>query len=118
MLTEFEMKTMDFVYKTVCRYGTVPFIWNNGSMHLKSRETNPVKFLILALYFLGMIFKGFMLLQIIRIRDINSLIVYGIASIGYIAVGIFKLSLGLYKTELVEVISLERSINSSWGEVL
>jgi len=116
MLTRLELKTTDYIYKITCRYGTVPFDWNPERVMLKDRQSWIVKYLSWTFYIISMVIKYLALLEIMKIRDINSFIPYGIMTGGYIAAGISKANLVLYKKEMISIISLVDLINSTWGK--
>jgi len=66
---------------------------------------------------MSMVIKYFVMLEVVKTRDINSVIPYGIMSVGYIAARISKANLAFYKREMISIISLIGLMNSTWGKV-
>ena len=115
MLSELELKTLDFVFRTSSKFSTVPYIWNKGKLSLKSnqhyRVSNGIIWLLLVP---TIIYKIIQLPSLFR--NITGSIFQSYLLFGLFANATCKLNIAIYKTELAELVNQILYINSVWGK--
>ena len=117
MLTEIEMKMLDWVFYNCCRTVTIPFKWNRNRMSVNVTPINVIIgnyvswFILLPL----LIFEAFQILSLANSRDINGIILNGTLVLSHAANLLFKLNIWCFKEQMVQFINGILEINSSWG---
>ena len=115
MLTQVELKVLELAYKFSCKSVTIPFCWENGSISLKKNRNILQNYFIWFLLLPGSVLKTCILFQK---NDINELIINGIFVLGILANITNQLTVGLYKTELVQLVNGILYMNLSWGKFM
>ena len=120
MLTEIEMRMLSLVYFICSKSPTVPSVFKDGRMFLKSNSwIYLIKQLIAFLVLVSvMVLKLMKFPDIIRQRNFTGLIIHGFALTIATALAVCKLNIWLYKGEMITVINQVLSVNSVWGKVL
>ena len=107
---------MDFLFKIICRCGTIPFTWKEGTLSLQHHGTYTLQYINWTILLLGLCFKYYKMFELIERHDINALFIFGTIFVGYAAVGICMPNIIQNRVEMVEVIIQSQKINSSWGK--
>ena len=115
MLTQIEMKVLNWAYSFSCKSATMPFCWEKGSFSLKRNQRVLYNCILWILLFICFVLKSCILFQK---TDINHLIINGIFFLANFGNIICHLTVRLYKKELVQLINQILHVNMCWGEYI
>ena len=116
MLTRIEMKMLDRIYSTCCKFFTVPFTWRNRKVsmkHKKWRLHNTITWFLLLTTFGVKVRSVFFALEN---QDIDGSILQALFAIASGSQILFKLNIWIYEEELIRIIQQVFYINSCWGK--
>jgi hypothetical protein len=117
MLTDYELKILNWIYQYCCKSFTVPFAWKNKKLILKTKTHTILKNFM---FMLSILTPGFMLLRSRALfnnkTDVNSVFLFAILFIFNSTVVVYKLSIWLFREKLVRLINGVISMNSAWGK--
>jgi len=115
MLTELELRVLDFVYSILSKSPALPINWKNKELSLKTNGSRVFNFStwILVLPVLG--YKLAQLPELIRRKDLNGTILHSFFLIGAMGNAVQSLSIWIYKSDLVYLVNQVLSVNAQWG---
>ena len=116
MLSELELKTLDSMLRTSCKFSTVPYVWNNGILSLKPNQHRISNWIIWLLLVSTTIYKILHVPSLVRNSSLIGSIFQSNSVIGILTNVTFKLNIAIYKTELAELVNQTLYINSVWGK--
>ena len=119
MLTETEMKTLDWMFHHCCRSVTIPFVWNRDrkrmSVSVKPINVFTGNYISWLILLPSLIFEALQMPSLAHSRNFNGIIFHGMVILSHTANLLFKLTIWLFKEEMVQLINGLLEINSSWG---
>ena len=117
MLTQIEMKILDWVFYHCSRSVTIPMKWNRNlkRMSLSVKPLNAIMGMSWLVLLPSLIFEALQIPSLAHSRNINGIILHGMVVLPHTTNVLFKLSIWLYKEHMVQLINEILEINSSWG---
>ena len=118
MLTEFEVRSLQWLYKVCCKSCTTQFAWIQERMILKPKLS---LFGTIWIFFTYKLLLSCLMFQIKHVpamvgkKDVIGLILNVILLMAHVAQLIFKLNTSHSKSEIPQIINQVLEVNSNWG---
>ena len=116
MLSELELKTLDFILRTSCKFSRAPYVWNNGILSLKPNQHRVSNWIIWLLLLSTIIYKTIQLPSLVRNSNITGSVFQSFCLFVIFAHATFKLNIAMYKAELAELVNQTLYMNSISGK--
>jgi len=116
MLTDLELKVMDWVYRWSCKYFTIPLSWQNGRITLKFNHWVLSNCFMFILPISTLSFMLFQYSALMDKKDVNASMMYGVLLIYYISLLSYKLCTWIFRKQIVRLINETLLVNTVWGK--
>ena len=116
MLSEKELKTLDFIFRTSCKSFTIPYAWNKGRLSLKPNQHRLSNCIVWLLIVSTMTYKFIQLPSLVGNSNVTSSVVQLWGLVGTLGTFTCRLNTVLYKAELAQLLNQTLCINYIWGK--